>query len=238
MILFLRLVVVGTALAVVVLEGSGMTSHCEATAFVMYQQHQPAVPRRRRRTTTQRRQLPPVHPNPKNTVATDTTVTTTTCLYAATPAPFLSNDEIRRYSRHLVLSDVGVTGQLLLKDAAVLVVGAGGLGSPALLYLAAAGIGHIGIVDADTVDESNLQRQVIHSVSTIGQSKCESAARSIHNLNPHVHVRLYEKEFTAQTAERILGEGFAPDKPWQVVIDGSDNFPTKYLIKYVGFFHS
>lgn len=143
----------------------------------------------------------------------------------------LSNDEIRRYSRHLVLSDVGVKGQELLKDAAVLVVGAGGLGSPALLYLAAAGVGHIGIVDADTVDESNLQRQIIHSVSTVGKSKCESAKMRILDINPHVHVRLYDEEFTSFTAERILGQGYALNKPWQVVIDGSDNFPTKYLIK-------
>ena len=143
----------------------------------------------------------------------------------------LSNDEIRRYSRHLVLSDVGVKGQEALKGAAVLVVGAGGLGSPALLYLAAAGVGHIGIVDADTVDESNLQRQIIHGVSTVGISKCESAQQRIRDMNPHVNVRLYQEELTSATAERIVGEGFAPGKPWNVVIDGSDNFPTKYLIK-------
>jgi ThiF family len=143
----------------------------------------------------------------------------------------LSRDEIQRYSRHLVLSDVGMAGQRALKNSAVLVIGAGGLGSPALLYLAAAGIGRIGIVDADTVDASNLQRQIIHSVSTVGLGKCESAARRMKDLNPHVHVRLYEEEFTSQTAERIVAQGYAPDKPWDVVIDGSDNFPTKYLIK-------
>jgi ThiF family len=143
----------------------------------------------------------------------------------------LSNAEISRYSRHLVLSNVGVAGQKALKNAAVLVVGAGGLGSPCLLYLAAAGVGHIGIVDADTVDESNLQRQIIHGTSTIGRTKCQSAQRRIHDINPHVHVRLYEEEFTSATALRILGDGFAEHRPYDVVVDGSDNFPTKYLIK-------
>lgn len=143
----------------------------------------------------------------------------------------LSNDEIRRYSRHLVLSDVGMTGQWALKQARVLVIGAGGLGSPCLLYLAAAGVGGIGIVDADTVDESNLQRQIIHGGDTVGQTKCDSARQRLWNLNPHVQVRLFVEEFTAQSAERIVTGGFAPDEPWDLVIDGSDNFPTKYLIK-------
>ena len=100
-------------------------------------------------------------------------------------------------------------------------------------YLAAAGVGHVGIVDADTVDTSNLQRQVIHSVSTVGMSKCESAQRRIHDINPHVKVRLYEEEFTSETAERILGGGFEHNRPYDVVVDGSDNFPTKYLINDV-----
>ena len=143
----------------------------------------------------------------------------------------LSNAEIRRYSRHLVLGDVGMRGQLLLKQARVLVIGAGGLGSPLLLYLAAAGIGGLGIVDADTVDESNLQRQIIHGVDTVGQSKCDSAQQRIANINPHVQVRLFREEFTAQTATRIVGDGFAENEPWDLVMDGSDNFPTKYLIK-------
>ena len=142
----------------------------------------------------------------------------------------LTNEEISRYSRHLVLSDVGMKGQVALKNASVLVIGAGGLGSPCLLYLAAAGVGHIGIVDADTVDESNLQRQVIHGTSTIGISKCESAAQRIRDINPHVNVRLYEEEFTSETALRILQGGFQDGIPYDVVIDGSDNFPTKYLI--------
>lgn len=143
----------------------------------------------------------------------------------------LSNEEISRYSRHLVLSNVGVKGQESLKDASVLVIGAGGLGSPCLLYLAAAGVGHVGIVDGDTVDESNLQRQIIHGTSTVGVSKCQSAAQRIHDVNPFCRVRLYEEEFTSATAMRILEGGFTPDKPYDVVIDGSDNFPTKYLIK-------
>jgi molybdopterin/thiamine biosynthesis adenylyltransferase/rhodanese-related sulfurtransferase len=143
----------------------------------------------------------------------------------------LTNDEIERYSRHLVLSDVGMKGQQALKDASVLVVGAGGLGSPCLLYLAAAGVGNIGIVDADTVEASNLQRQIIHGTSTIGVSKCQSAAERIQDINPGVQVRLYEQELTAATAMSIMGEGFSADCPrYDIVIDGSDNFPTKYLI--------
>ena len=142
----------------------------------------------------------------------------------------LSNEEISRYSRHLVLGNVGVAGQRALKNASVLVVGAGGLGSPCLLYLAAAGVGHIGIVDADTVDESNLQRQIIHGTSTVHVSKCESAQRRIRDLNPFVNVKTYKEEFTSETAMRILGEGYSETIPWDVVVDGSDNFPTKYLI--------
>lgn len=142
----------------------------------------------------------------------------------------LTNEEISRYSRHLVLGDVGMKGQKALKNASVLVVGAGGLGSPCLLYLAAAGVGSIGIVDADVVDHSNLQRQIIHGTSTVGISKCESAKRRINDINPLVDVRLYEEEFTSETAMRILGDGFSSDKAYDIVIDGSDNFPTKYLI--------
>ena len=145
----------------------------------------------------------------------------------------LTNAEISRYSRHLVLSDVGMAGQKALKNSSILVVGAGGLGSPCLLYLAAAGVGHIGIVDADTVDESNLQRQVIHGTSTIDLSKCVSAQKRIEDINPHVKVRLYQEEFTSSTAMRILGDGFSNEKEYDLVIDGSDNFPTKYLINDV-----
>ena len=147
----------------------------------------------------------------------------------------LTNDEISRYSRHLVLGDVGVKGQTDLKNASVLVIGAGGLGSPCLLYLAAAGVGHIGIVDADVVDHSNLQRQIIHGTSTVGVSKCLSAKLRIEDINPYVNVRVYEEEFTSATAMRILGDGFGMSAEgdtikWDVVVDGSDNFPTKYLI--------
>lgn len=142
----------------------------------------------------------------------------------------LTPDEISRYSRHLVLGQVGVKGQTALKNASVLVIGAGGLGSPCLLYLAAAGVGCIGIVDADVVDESNLQRQIIHGTSTVGVTKCESARRRIYDINPNVRVRTYEQEFTSETALSILKGGFSADKKWDVVVDGSDNFPTKYLI--------
>ena len=155
-----------------------------------------------------------------------------TRLAASEESSSLTREEIARYSRHLVLSDVGMVGQQALKEASVLVIGAGGLGSPCLLYLAAAGVGHVGIVDADTVDESNLQRQVIHGTSTIGISKCQSAAQRMQDINPHVKVRLYEEEFTSDTALRILGGGFSDECPrYDVVVDGSDNFPTKYLIK-------
>ncbi len=142
----------------------------------------------------------------------------------------LSKEEIARYSRHLVLGDVGMEGQKALKNASVLVVGAGGLGSPCLLYLAAAGVGHVGIVDGDTVDESNLQRQIIHGTSTVGMSKCESALERIKDVNPNVNVRPYKEEFTSDTAMRILGDGFEKGRPYDIVVDGSDNFPTKYLI--------
>jgi len=142
----------------------------------------------------------------------------------------LSHSEIKRYSRHLVLSDVGMEGQSKLKQSSVLVIGAGGLGSPCLMYLAAAGVGHVGIVDADVVDESNLQRQIIHGTSTINKSKCQSARQRIQDINPNVSVRVYEEEFTSSSAMRILKDGFSTIKPnWDVVVDGSDNFPTKYL---------
>eukprot|EP00970_Alexandrium_tamarense_P009558 scaffold1917_cov196-Alexandrium_tamarense.AAC.19 len=146
------------------------------------------------------------------------------------PSEDLTNAEISRYSRHLVLGDVGVAGQKALKNSSVLVIGAGGLGSPCLLYLAAAGVGHIGIVDADTVDESNLQRQIIHGTSTVDVPKCESAERRIKDINPFVNVRTFKEELTSDTAMRIIGEGYSESIPWDVVVDGSDNFPTKYLI--------
>lgn len=143
-------------------------------------------------------------------------------------APPLSAAEFQRYSRHLILPHVGEAGQRRLKDARVLVVGAGGLGSPAALYLAAAGVGHIGLVDADLVDVSNLQRQVLHGSSTVGRPKLDSAAERIRDLNPHVTVEKFPERLTAANALRILG-GF------EVVLDGSDNFPTRYLVNDAAF---
>jgi sulfur-carrier protein adenylyltransferase/sulfurtransferase len=135
----------------------------------------------------------------------------------------LNNDEIRRYGRHLIMPEMGVEGQRRLKAASVLLIGTGGLGSPLALYLAAAGIGRIGLVDYDVVDESNLQRQVIHGQSTIGMSKIESAARRILDINPFVQIDKYEVPLTSENALEIM-------KPYDVIIDGTDNFPTRYLV--------
>jgi molybdopterin/thiamine biosynthesis adenylyltransferase len=135
----------------------------------------------------------------------------------------LSRDELRRYSRHLSLPEVGMAGQRKLKHASVLIVGAGGLGAPLGLYLAAAGVGTIGIVDHDVVEESNLQRQVIHSTAGVGTSKAKSAARRIAELNPAVNAVVYEERLTSDNA-------FATLKDYDVVVDGTDNFPTRYLV--------
>ncbi len=135
----------------------------------------------------------------------------------------LSNDEIKRYSRHLILPDVGLPGQEKLKQASVLVIGAGGLGSPVLLYLAAAGIGRIGIVDYDVVDASNLQRQIIHGTKDIGRAKLASAKESILDINPYLQVDTYEVPFTSENALEIM-------EPYDIVLDGTDNFPTRYLV--------
>lgn len=137
--------------------------------------------------------------------------------------PPLTADEFQRYSRHLILPHVGEAGQRRLKQARVLVIGAGGLGSPAALYLAAAGVGTIGLVDADLVDVSNLQRQVLHGTSTLGHPKLDSARARIGDLNPRVTVETFPERLTSRNALGIL-EGF------EVVLDGSDNFPTRYLI--------
>ena len=139
------------------------------------------------------------------------------------PADKLSVDEVKRYSRHLIIPDVGMTGQKRLKNAKVLVVGAGGLGSPALLYLAAAGVGTLGIVDFDVVDESNLQRQIIHGVSDVGRPKAESARNSIREINPHVHVVLHTERLDSDNALQIFG-------PYDLIVDGTDNFATRYLV--------
>ena len=135
----------------------------------------------------------------------------------------LSNEEILRYSRHLILPEVGMEGQRRLKGARVLVVGAGGLGSPAALYLAAAGVGTLGLVDFDLVEETNLQRQIIHGAGSVGKPKLESAASRIEDLNPHVALELFDARLTSQNALDVL-RGF------DVVVDGSDNFPTRYLV--------
>lgn len=133
----------------------------------------------------------------------------------------LTPDEIERYKRHILLPEVGGAGQQALKRAQVLVIGVGGLGSPVLQYLAAAGVGHIGMVDDDAVSLSNLQRQVIHDTGMLGEQKTESAAQAIARLNPHVTVTRFEERFTPETAQRLLS-GF------RLLIDGSDNFETRY----------
>src|SRR3954454_24070710 len=135
----------------------------------------------------------------------------------------LSVDEIRRYSRHLIIPDVAMDGQKRLKNAKVLVIGAGGLGSPALMYLAAAGGGTLGIVHFDVVDESNLQRQIIHGVSDIDTPKAESAQRSIAEINPYVQVNLHEERLDSSNAFEIF-------EPYDLIIDGTDNFATRYLV--------
>ncbi len=134
----------------------------------------------------------------------------------------LSNEEIRRYSRHLIMPEVGMSGQRRLKQGSVLLIGTGGLGSPLALYLAAAGVGHIGLVDFDVVDESNLQRQVVHGTSTVGTLKTASAKARLHDLNPLVEVTTYETQITSANALELL-------RPYDVIIDGTDNFPTRYL---------
>lgn len=139
------------------------------------------------------------------------------------PADELTVDEVRRYSRHLIIPDVGMDGQKRLKNAKVLVVGAGGLGSPALLYLAAAGVGTLGIIDFDVVDESNLQRQIIHGQSDIGRSKAESARDSVKEVNPNTHVILHQERLESDNALEILGG-------YDLILDGTDNFATRYLV--------
>jgi adenylyltransferase/sulfurtransferase len=135
----------------------------------------------------------------------------------------LSPDEIDRYARHIVLRDVGGPGQLRLKAARVFVVGAGGLGSPVLQYLAAAGIGTIGVVDHDTVSVSNLQRQVIHGSADVGRFKVESAADAVRRLNPHVLLETHPVRLTPENAEHLIGR-------YDLVVDGSDNFETRYTV--------
>ena len=143
--------------------------------------------------------------------------------YPPPPHAPLTPDELQRYHRHLILPEVGEDGQRRLKSARVLLVGAGGLGSPAALYLAAAGVGHLGVVDADDVELSNLQRQVLHDTESVGRSKVDSAAMRLRAINPHVEVGTHRTRLTSANALALLDA-------YDVIVDGSDNFPTRYLI--------
>jgi adenylyltransferase/sulfurtransferase len=140
----------------------------------------------------------------------------------ASEAIEFSNEEIKRYSRHLIMPEVGMAGQQKLKAASILLIGAGGLGSPLAMYLAAAGIGRIGLVDYDVVSYSNLQRQIIHGTSDVGKLKLESARARINDINPFVEVDTYEVPLTSENALEIF-------EPYDIIIDGTDNFPTRYL---------
>jgi sulfur-carrier protein adenylyltransferase/sulfurtransferase len=139
------------------------------------------------------------------------------------PAPSLTIDEVRRYSRHLIIPDVAMDGQKRLKNAKVLCIGAGGLGSPALLYLAAAGVGTLGIVEFDVVDESNLQRQVIHGQSDVGRSKAESARDSVREINPLIQVNVHELRLDSSNVLDLFSQ-------YDLIVDGTDNFATRYLV--------
>ncbi len=146
-------------------------------------------------------------------------------------ASALDTEQRNRYSRHLLIPEVGEEGQSRLLETSILLIGAGGLGSPAALYLAAAGVGRIGIVDDDVVDASNLQRQVLHSTAALGERKARSAKRELEELNPDVEVVTYEEWLTSENVDRILGEG------WDLVVDGADNFPTRYLLNDASVWH-
>ncbi len=143
----------------------------------------------------------------------------------------LEPEQRRRYSRHLLIPEVGEEGQLKLLDSRILLIGAGGLGSPSSLYLAAAGVGTLGIVDDDAVDATNLQRQIVHSTERLGEPKAESAKRTIEALNPDVTVKVFQERLTSENVDRILGEG------WDVIVDGADNFPTRYLLNDASVWH-
>ena len=143
----------------------------------------------------------------------------------------LDAEKRSRYSRHILIPEVGVEGQLKLLESRILLIGAGGLGSPASLYLAAAGVGRLGIVDDDKVDSSNLQRQIAHSTETLGEWKADSAKRTIEALNPDVEVVTYKERLTSENVDRIFADG------WDVIIDGADNFPTRYLVNDASIFH-
>ena len=150
--------------------------------------------------------------------------------YPMETPPALSDAQRDRYSRHILLPEVGEKGQAKLLSSKVLLLGAGGLGSPAAMYLAAAGVGTIGLVDADTVDASNLQRQILHATSRVGVPKVDSAEIAIRDLNPDVKVVKYQERLTSENVDRIF-------KGWDVVVDGCDNFPTRYLVNDASLFH-
>ncbi len=143
----------------------------------------------------------------------------------------LQPEQRARYSRHILIPEVGEAGQLKLLDSRVLLLGAGGLGSPAALYLAAAGVGALGIIDPDTVDASNLQRQIIHSTSTLGEPKVISAKKTLEGINPDVNVIPYQERLDSENIDRILADG------WDVIVDGADNFPTRYLLNDASVWH-
>jgi molybdopterin/thiamine biosynthesis adenylyltransferase/rhodanese-related sulfurtransferase len=143
----------------------------------------------------------------------------------------LGPEQRTRYSRHLLIPEIAEAGQLKLLESRVLLIGAGGLGSPASLYLAAAGVGTLGIIDADIVDETNLQRQIVHSLDRLGEPKVDSARRTIEGLNPDVTVKTYRERLTSENVDRILGEG------WDLIVDGADNFPTRYLVNDASIWH-
>jgi molybdopterin/thiamine biosynthesis adenylyltransferase/rhodanese-related sulfurtransferase len=151
--------------------------------------------------------------------------------YAVVLPEALQPAQRTRYSRHLLIPEIGEHGQLKLLESRILLIGAGGLGSPASLYLAAAGVGTLGIVDADVVDETNLQRQVVHSLDRLGTPKVDSARQTIEALNPDVHVETYRERLTSENVERILADG------WDVIVDGADNFPTRYLVNDASVWH-
>ena len=134
-----------------------------------------------------------------------------------------SKEELERYSRHLIIPEFNIEGQRKLKASSVLVIGSGGLGSPLLLYLAAAGVGRIGVVDFDTVDASNLQRQVLFGVQSVGQPKAEAAKARLASLNPHIEIDVHNTKFTSDNARELV-------RQYDVVADGTDNFPTRYLV--------
>ncbi len=152
--------------------------------------------------------------------------------YPVESPPDLTPAQLDRYSRHLLLPEVGERGQEKLLKARVLLLGAGGLGSPSSLYLAAAGVGTLGLIDADVVDASNLQRQIVHATSRIGMPKVDSAEQSLKDLNPDVKVIKYQERLTSENIERILAD------KWDVIVDGVDNFPTRYLVNDASVFHN